>query len=422
MNAGFTVVLAGRRMEMLEETQKLGDNVGKSLCVSADMTDPGSIAALFAKVMETYGRLDVLFNNAGMGAPPVTFEDLTLEQWQAVVNTNLTGPFLCTQHAFRIMKDQTPRGGRIINNGSISAHAPRPFSAAYTSTKHAITGLTKATNLDGRAYDIAVGQVDIGNAATPMTDRMVDGVLQPDGTEDAGAAHGRQGGRRRRRLHGEPAARRQRAVHDGDGDQDAVRGTGLVTLTRRAAHVDRFRKRSEVNELARRAPYSSRSTFRSVGNSFIHNSAIAIVPTPPSTAAGTAPNSAAVTPLSNWPSWLEALMNRKFTAPTRPRISSGVASCTSEKRITTLTVSAAPRTASASTDSHIQCDSANTTVAAPKTITAWNIRRPTWRWMVWRASTIVISKRADRGRGAQHAEARAARSAGCRAHRSAAAP
>jgi NAD(P)-dependent dehydrogenase (short-subunit alcohol dehydrogenase family) len=180
MNAGFTVVLAGRRLEMLEETAKLGGS-GKSLAVPSDMTDPGSIAALFAKVTEVYGRLDVLFNNAGMGAPPVNFEDLSLAQWQAVVATNLTGPFLCTQHAFRIMKDQTPRGGRIINNGSISAHAPRPFSAAYTSTKHAITGLTKATNLDGRGYDIAVGQIDIGNAATPMTDRMVDGVLQPDG-------------------------------------------------------------------------------------------------------------------------------------------------------------------------------------------------------------------------------------------------
>jgi NAD(P)-dependent dehydrogenase (short-subunit alcohol dehydrogenase family) len=180
MNAGFTVVLAGRRLDKLEETPKLGGN-GKSLPVSADMTDPGSIAALFAKVTEVYGRLDVLFNNAGMGAPPVPFEDLGLAQWQAVVATNLTAPFLCTQHAFRIMKDQTPRGGRIINNGSISAHAPRPFSSAYTSTKHAITGLTKATNLDGRAYDIAVGQIDIGNAATPMTDRMVDGVLQPDG-------------------------------------------------------------------------------------------------------------------------------------------------------------------------------------------------------------------------------------------------
>jgi NAD(P)-dependent dehydrogenase (short-subunit alcohol dehydrogenase family) len=180
MNAGFTVVLAGRRVEKLEETAKLGVP-GKSLAVSADMTDAGSIAALFAKVMEVYGRLDLLFNNAGMGTPAMPFEDLSLAQWQAVVSTNLTASFLCTQHAFRIMKDQTPRGGRIINNGSISAHAPRPFSSAYTSTKHAITGLTKATNLDGRMYDIAVGQVDIGNAATPMTDRMVAGVLQPDG-------------------------------------------------------------------------------------------------------------------------------------------------------------------------------------------------------------------------------------------------
>jgi NAD(P)-dependent dehydrogenase (short-subunit alcohol dehydrogenase family) len=180
MHAGFTVALAGRRKEMLEETKSLGP-AGKALVVPSDMTDAGSIAALFAKVTETYGRLDLLFNNAGMGTPAMPFEDLSLKQWQAVVDTNLTAAFLCTQHAFRIMKDQTPRGGRIINNGSISAHAPRPFSAAYTSTKHAITGLTKATNLDGRAYDIAVGQIDIGNAATPMTDRMVDGVLQPDG-------------------------------------------------------------------------------------------------------------------------------------------------------------------------------------------------------------------------------------------------
>ncbi len=180
MNAGFIVALAGRRKEMLEETQRLGP-AGKSLVVPSDMTDANSIAALFAKVKDTYGRLDLLFNNAGMGTPAMPFEELTLAQWQAVVSTNLTAPFLCTQHAFRIMKDQTPRGGRIINNGSISAHAPRPFSAPYTSTKHAITGLTRATNLDGRAYDIAVGQIDIGNAATPMTDRMVDGVLQPDG-------------------------------------------------------------------------------------------------------------------------------------------------------------------------------------------------------------------------------------------------
>ena len=185
MNIGYTVVLAGRRLNMLEETQKIGEQAGgKSLAVSSDMADPASIAALFAKTMEKYGRLDLLFNNAGMGTPAMPFEDLKLDQWQAVVDTNLTAPFLCTQHAFRIMKDQTPRGGRIINNGSISAHAPRPFSSAYTSTKHAITGLTKATNLDGRAYDIAVGQIDIGNAATPMTDRMVagPGVMQADGT------------------------------------------------------------------------------------------------------------------------------------------------------------------------------------------------------------------------------------------------
>ena len=182
MNAGFTVVLAGRRMEKLEETAKLGVP-GKSLAVSADMTDAGSIAALFAKVMEVYGRLDLLFNNAGMGTPAMPFEDLSLAQWQAVVSTNLTGPFLCTQHAFRIMKDQTPRGGRIINNGSISAHAPRPGTAAYTATKHAISGLTKQTSLDCRPYNICCGQIDIGNAATPLTDRMVqgDGVPQPDG-------------------------------------------------------------------------------------------------------------------------------------------------------------------------------------------------------------------------------------------------
>src|SRR3978361_677908 len=178
MNAGFTVVLAGRRVEMLEETKKLGDNVGKSLPVTADMTSPESIAALFAKTMEMYGRLDLLFNNAGMGAPAIPLEEISIAQWKAVVDTNLTGPFLCTQHAFLIMKDQTPRGGRIINNGSISAHTPRPFSSPYTSTKHAITGLTKATALDGRNYDIACGQADIGNAATPMTPRRVYDVLE----------------------------------------------------------------------------------------------------------------------------------------------------------------------------------------------------------------------------------------------------
>ena len=180
MKAGFAVVLAGRRKDKLEETAAAGKD-GKSLVVPSDMTDPASIAALFAKTVETFGRLDLLFNNAGVGTPPVPLEDLTLEQWQTTVATNLTAPFLCTQHAFRIMKDQTPRGGRIINNGSISAYAPRPFSAPYTATKHAISGLTRATALDGRAYDIACGQIDIGNAATEMTDRMTAGVLQPRG-------------------------------------------------------------------------------------------------------------------------------------------------------------------------------------------------------------------------------------------------
>ncbi|MGU3492463.1 SDR family oxidoreductase [Xanthobacteraceae bacterium A53D] len=178
--AGHVVVLAGRRADALEATA--ASIPGETLIVPTDVTDAESVAALFATVKDRYGRLDVLFNNAGTGAPPIPLEDLTLGEWQKVVNTNLTGPFLCTQEAFRIMKDQAPRGGRIINNGSISASAPRPFSAPYTATKHAITGLTKATSLDGRAYDIACGQVDIGNAETDMTQRMKTGVLQPDGS------------------------------------------------------------------------------------------------------------------------------------------------------------------------------------------------------------------------------------------------
>jgi NAD(P)-dependent dehydrogenase (short-subunit alcohol dehydrogenase family) len=145
------------------------------------MTDPESIAALFATVKKEFGRLDLLFNNAGIGAPAMPFEDLPFDKWKAVVDTNLTAPFLCAQHAFRIMKDQTPRGGRIINNGSISAHAPRPFTVAYTATKHAITGLTKSIALDGRGYDIAGGQIDIGNAATELSERMAAGILQPHG-------------------------------------------------------------------------------------------------------------------------------------------------------------------------------------------------------------------------------------------------
>jgi NAD(P)-dependent dehydrogenase (short-subunit alcohol dehydrogenase family) len=162
-NEGFNMVLAGRRVEQLEETAKMLNKGIKSICVKTDVADPASVKALFAKTKETFGRLDVLFNNAGTGAPAIPMEDLTYEQWKTVVDTNLTGSFLCTQEAIKIMKDQTPRGGRIINNGSISAHAPRPNSAPYTSTKHAITGLTKSTALDGRKYDIACGQIDIGS-------------------------------------------------------------------------------------------------------------------------------------------------------------------------------------------------------------------------------------------------------------------
>jgi NAD(P)-dependent dehydrogenase (short-subunit alcohol dehydrogenase family) len=185
MKAGYTVALAGRRKDKLDEVAKEGSAAGgKSLVVPTDVSDPASIKALFAKVKDSFGRLDVLFNNAGIGAPAVPMEDLPIETWKKVVDTNLTGPFVCTQEAIRIMKAQKPRGGRIINNGSISAHVPRPMAAAYTSTKHAITGLTKQTSLDGRQFDICCGQIDIGNAATPLTDRMVQGqgVMQPDGS------------------------------------------------------------------------------------------------------------------------------------------------------------------------------------------------------------------------------------------------
>ncbi len=182
LKAGFNVGLVGRRKDALEATAEQGkSNDARTLVLPADVTNPAAVKALFAQVKETFGRLDVLFNNAGTGAPPVPMEDLTFEQWTAVVNVNLTGPFLCTQQAIHIMKSQQPRGGRIINNGSISAHAPRPNSSPYTSTKHAITGLTKATSLDGRKYDIACGQIDIGNAATEMTARMAKGVLQAHG-------------------------------------------------------------------------------------------------------------------------------------------------------------------------------------------------------------------------------------------------
>ncbi|MHC4877420.1 MAG: SDR family oxidoreductase [Planctomycetota bacterium] len=181
--AGYCVALAGRRAEALQDTvRQAGDAADRVLAVPTNVCDDESVRALFDQTVAKFGRLDVLFNNAGMGAPAIPLEDLSVEQWKAVVDVNLTGAFLCTQAAFRVMKDQQPRGGRIINNGSISATAPRPFSAPYTATKHAITGLTKSTSLDGRAYDIACGQIDIGNAATEMTARMQDGVPQANGT------------------------------------------------------------------------------------------------------------------------------------------------------------------------------------------------------------------------------------------------
>src|SRR5207245_1828667 len=179
---GYSVVVAGRRREPLDATAAEGSKLGaRVLGVPTDVGDPQSVKALFAKTTEMFGRLDLLFNNAGSGAPPLPLEDLTYEQWRSVVDANLTGAFLCTQEAIKVMKSQQPRGGRIVNNGSISAHAPRPNSAPYTATKHAITGLTRSTSLDGRKYDIACGQIDIGNAATEMTQAMDQGVPQANG-------------------------------------------------------------------------------------------------------------------------------------------------------------------------------------------------------------------------------------------------
>jgi len=179
---GYATALAGRRKDALEETASLAGPGARLLAVPTDVADPESVDALFAAVGKEFGRIDVLFNNAGTGTPPIGFDELSFEQWSRVVATNLTGSFLCAQAAFRMMKAQNPMGGRIINNGSISAHAPRPNSAPYTSTKHAITGLTKSISLDGRKYDIACGQIDIGNALTPLAARMAQGVPQADGS------------------------------------------------------------------------------------------------------------------------------------------------------------------------------------------------------------------------------------------------
>ena len=182
LREGYSVILAGRRAEPLEMTVKEAGPYGsQARVVPTDVSEPASVRTLFAKTKEIFGRIDLLFNNAGTGAPAIPLEDLTYEQWKSVVDVNLTGAFLCTQEAIKLMKSQTPRGGRIVNNGSISAHAPRPNSAPYTATKHAITGLTKSTALDGRKYDIACGQIDIGNAGTEMTAHMKDGALQASG-------------------------------------------------------------------------------------------------------------------------------------------------------------------------------------------------------------------------------------------------
>ena len=179
---GYSVALAGRRVDPLEETvAEAGADGERTIVVSTDVGDPASVKNLFAKTKEAFGRLDVTFNNAGTGAPPVLLEDLTYDQWMTVVNANLTGTFLCTQEAFHIMKSQDPMGGRVINNGSLSAYVPRPNSIPYTATKHAVTGMTRATSLDGRKYNIACSQVDVGNAATPMTERMHSGVPQAHG-------------------------------------------------------------------------------------------------------------------------------------------------------------------------------------------------------------------------------------------------
>jgi NAD(P)-dependent dehydrogenase (short-subunit alcohol dehydrogenase family) len=182
LREGYAVALAGRRLDALKKTvAESGVDESRAIAVATDVSDALSVNALFKKTRDAFGRLDLLFNNAGTSAPAISLEDLTVAQWRQVVEVNLTGAFLCTQAAFRLMKDQTPRGGRIINNGSISAHAPRPNSAPYTASKHALTGLTKSTALDGRKYDIACGQIDIGNAGTEMTAKMKDGVRQANG-------------------------------------------------------------------------------------------------------------------------------------------------------------------------------------------------------------------------------------------------
>ena len=233
---GYAVVLAGRRADKLAETAEEAGNA-KTLSVPTDVSDVKSIRALFARVKKDFGRVDLLFNNAGIGAPAVPMEELPIETWKKVVDTNLTGMFVCTQEAIKIMKAQQPKGGRIINNGSISAHTPRPRSAAYTATKHAVTGLTKSTALDCRNDSILCSQIDIGNAATPLTERMVQGqgVPQPDGSSKVEARIERRQRRQGRGLHREPSARHQCAVHDGDGERHALHRAGMTRVSHKHA-------------------------------------------------------------------------------------------------------------------------------------------------------------------------------------------
>ena len=244
LDAGDRVALAGRREDALRETAAGREG---ALVVPTDVRSPASVDALFARVAADFGRVDLLFNNAGTFGPSAPFEDVAFEDWEAVVATNLTGAFLCAQAAYRAMRDQRPRGGRIINNGSLSAYVPRPQAVAYTATKHAMTGLTKSISLEGRAHDVACGQIDVGNAATEMTTAMARGVLQADGSRRARAEDGRASRRRGGARHGPAAARRERPVPHRDGDEDAVHRPGVAGRARSGAGAVAVRARRRTS-------------------------------------------------------------------------------------------------------------------------------------------------------------------------------
>ena len=230
LHDGYSVALAGRRIETLEASlAEAEEHRERAIAVTTDVGSPESVHGLFARTQSAFGgRLDVVFNNAGSSSPPVNMEDLTFEQWMTVVNANLTGTFLCTQEAIKVMKDQDPMGGRIINNGSISAYVPRPNSAPYTATKHGVTGLTKATSLDGRKYNIACSQIDIGNAATDMSAPMERGILQPTGDVKPEPPFRRSARGRPGRIHRQPSPGHQCPVHDHHGHQDALYWPGVI--------------------------------------------------------------------------------------------------------------------------------------------------------------------------------------------------